>query len=213
MLCEKCKNKHDGSYASGRFCSSKCARSFSTSKKRLEINRKVSNKLTGRKLTEEHKKKSLNALVRSRCISLKRIKKKCLQCEKNMSLTKSQSKRKFCSASCWILHSELNKNPFSLYRERCKFNFNVYDYPDKFDLNLLEQKGWYSPSNKKNNLDGVSRDHILSIADGFKQGINPEIMSHPANCQLILHRKNQSKRNKSFITIDKLIEKIENWND
>lgn len=47
--CENCNYKHDGSYGSGRFCSSKCARGFSTKKKRKEINKKVSDKLLGRK--------------------------------------------------------------------------------------------------------------------------------------------------------------------
>ena len=40
--CENCKEDHDGSYGSGRFCSSKCARGFSTKVKRKEINEKVS---------------------------------------------------------------------------------------------------------------------------------------------------------------------------
>ena len=30
MKCENCNKEHDGSYGSGRFCSSRCARSFST---------------------------------------------------------------------------------------------------------------------------------------------------------------------------------------
>ena len=30
MICEKCEQEHDGTYGSGRFCSSKCARGFST---------------------------------------------------------------------------------------------------------------------------------------------------------------------------------------
>lgn len=47
IVCELCKNKHNGTYASGRFCSSKCAKSFSTSKNRKEINLKVSKKLKG----------------------------------------------------------------------------------------------------------------------------------------------------------------------
>lgn len=47
MICEKCKKEHDGSYGSGRFCSSKCARSFSTLGKRQEINKKVSQTLKG----------------------------------------------------------------------------------------------------------------------------------------------------------------------
>lgn len=47
MICEYCKNEHDGSYGSGRFCCSKCARGFSTSKKREDINKKVSSSLKG----------------------------------------------------------------------------------------------------------------------------------------------------------------------
>lgn len=54
-LCENCNKEHDATYGSGRFCSNKCARSFSTKSKRDEINKKVSNKLTGNKLTKEHR--------------------------------------------------------------------------------------------------------------------------------------------------------------
>ena len=42
MNCENCNNKHNGTYGSGRFCSSVCARGFSTKYKRNEINEKVS---------------------------------------------------------------------------------------------------------------------------------------------------------------------------
>lgn len=30
MICEKCGKDHDGTYTSGRFCSPRCARGFST---------------------------------------------------------------------------------------------------------------------------------------------------------------------------------------
>lgn len=50
--CKNCKiedaNKYS-KYSNGEFCSSKCARSYSTKEKRLEINKKVSDKLIGRK--------------------------------------------------------------------------------------------------------------------------------------------------------------------
>lgn len=49
--CENCCNDHKGEYGSGRFCSMKCSRGFSTKEKRKEINEKVSNKL--KKVTEE----------------------------------------------------------------------------------------------------------------------------------------------------------------
>lgn len=48
MKCEKCKQQHKGVYGSGRFCSSKCARAFSTQNKRKEINESVSKKLKGK---------------------------------------------------------------------------------------------------------------------------------------------------------------------
>jgi hypothetical protein len=44
--CEQCKNQHDGKYGSGRFCSSACARCFSTAKARKFINAVVSEKMT-----------------------------------------------------------------------------------------------------------------------------------------------------------------------
>ena len=44
--CENCSLPHLGIFGSGRFCSMKCSRSFSTKDKRAEINKKVSEKLT-----------------------------------------------------------------------------------------------------------------------------------------------------------------------
>lgn len=41
MKCEHCDSKHQGEYGSGRFCSSKCARSYSTSLNRDVINEKT----------------------------------------------------------------------------------------------------------------------------------------------------------------------------
>ncbi len=46
MNCEKCGIEHFGNYGSGRFCSAQCARSFSTSLKREEINQQVSKTLS-----------------------------------------------------------------------------------------------------------------------------------------------------------------------
>jgi hypothetical protein len=48
-ICENCSVEHDGFYTTGRFCSSKCARGFSTKARRKEINAKVSASLAGRK--------------------------------------------------------------------------------------------------------------------------------------------------------------------
>lgn len=46
--CESCFSTLTSKYGSGRFCSAKCARSFSTKNKRQEINNKVSLALKGK---------------------------------------------------------------------------------------------------------------------------------------------------------------------
>lgn len=97
------------------------------------------------------------------------------------------------------------------YRQLCEFKFNLSDYPDKFDFNLIKKYGWYSAVNRGNNINGISRDHLYSIKDGFTNGIAPEIISHPANCELVLHRENQKKKSKSKITLNELLKKIEHW--
>lgn len=48
-LCENCSLEHDGSFASGRFCSSYCYHSFVSKMNRDEKNKKISASLTGRK--------------------------------------------------------------------------------------------------------------------------------------------------------------------
>lgn len=50
MICENCGNVHDGYYGSGRFCSSKCARGFSTKNNRDIINQKTSATLKNKNL-------------------------------------------------------------------------------------------------------------------------------------------------------------------
>jgi len=94
------------------------------------------------------------------------------------------------------------------YASRAKFRFNVYHYPDSLDLTLLEKFGWYHPVK---NSDGVSRDHLLSIQDGWLNNIDPKIISHPANCRLIMHQQNNTKKANSTIILEDLLQKIKNW--
>lgn len=77
--CENCGNEHKGKYGSGRFCSTKCSRGFSTKAKRTEINAKVS-----AKLKKEKKEAVLYDLV----------------CEICKSTFKGKPHRKYCSMKC-----------------------------------------------------------------------------------------------------------------
>jgi len=102
------------------------------------------------------------------------------------------------------------------YYSAARFKFNVYNYPEEFDLSLIEQHGWYTcPGLKRKghpkNILGISRDHIISVSYGFANNIDPSIISHPANCRIMLHSDNKIKHNKCDLTIEQLLEKIDIW--
>lgn len=90
MICENCGKDHDGSYGSGRFCSSKCARSFS-SKSDKNKGTKIIRCLNCDKVIEVHKHDSNNAL--------------CAEC-------KRKSYKKHHSKTCQICGSSDCKHPF-----------------------------------------------------------------------------------------------------
>lgn len=123
-----------------------------------------------------------------------------------------RSNKVFCSNECRIQFRRKDMTEFKIYKAETNFNFNLSDYPDEFDFTLIEKYGWYSPSNKKNNLGGVSRDHMLSVKEGFELGIDPKLLAHPANCKLMIHNDNVSKNKKSSITLEELLERIEKFN-
>jgi very-short-patch-repair endonuclease len=91
MNCENCGNSHDGSYGSGRFCSVKCSRSFSTKNKRKEINKKVSLKLNG---SDRGGMKIKNFI--------------CQECSSVYEARKENSK--FCSRSCSLKNKLKNES-------------------------------------------------------------------------------------------------------
>lgn len=96
-----------------------------------------------------------------------------------------------------------------MYKRLSKFEFGIASYPNYYDISLIEQHGWYKAKNHGDNPNGVSRDHIMSVVWGYKNDVNPYLLSHPANCQLMIHRKNSSKGCRESIDVDDLMAKIE----
>lgn len=87
-----------------------------------------------------------------------------------------------------------------------RFTFNVFDYPELFDLTLLAEVGWYGPRGKsgKWNPAGLSRDHKISVSAAIKHSYNPFYISHPLNCDLMPHTQNNMKKQKCSISYDEL---------
>lgn len=175
-----------------KFCSHRCSAKY------CSPNRKHSNQ------TKEKIKMSLIQFHKDKPKIIKIIKTtricKCCQKEKHIE------KRKQLCNDCRIIY-------YKFYRPLCEFKFNIYNYPEQFNLDIVKKYGMYSPTNKRNNLNGVSKDHMYSVKDGFINHVNPHLISHPANCQLMLHSDNNKKKTQSSITLDSLIQRINNWNN
>lgn len=125
------------------------------------------------------------------------------KCKFCTNLLEPKSKRLICD-NC--------KNEYyKFYRSSCKFNFSLKDFSFLFevkDFDNISKFGFYSASNKGSNLNGISRDHMMSVHDGFKLKVPYFIMRHPANCSLMLQRDNQKKNKKSSISLIDLYRNI-----
>lgn len=145
MICECCKSEHDGRYGSGRFCSSKCARSFSTKKNRSDINTKIGKKRSLSKHSE--------------------VEKICEQCKKIFSVPWNKRNQKFCSQSCSSTYKNINGERSLITNSKISSKLKeAYD-------NGKPVKGgktkWYSYKNLK--VQGTFELRTCKILDSWKK--------------------------------------------
>jgi hypothetical protein len=127
----------------------------------------------------------------------------CAHCSK---IFVSRRKRKYC------------EDHISMYSEsaKCgyKFRFNVFHYPDLFDIALIQQHGFFCPGGRyskdgKTNPNGLSRDHRVSVNEAIRNNYDPYYVSHPVNCEIMFHHENNRKKTKSSITYEELIRLVD----
>ncbi len=95
-----------------------------------------------------------------------------------------------------------------------KFTFNVYEYPELFDLDLINKYGWYSvggKSNKPINKEGCSRDHKVSVNEAISNGYDPFYIKHPLNCTVMRHADNIRKYSRSSMTYAQLVKLVDDY--
>jgi len=94
------------------------------------------------------------------------------------------------------------------YYIACKFKFDVFCQPNIPGYELLFEETFSTDIRK-----GIHRDHMVSVNYGYIHNINPELISHPANCCILLAKDNITKGNGCSITLDELIERIHHWDN
>lgn len=196
-ICENCGNLLDFDRYGEKFCNHSCSASFTNKHREVTWQESISNGVKNYIEKNGYFGAILNK--KPKIIS----EKICPNCSSSFF-----TNNKFCSQECRRNYNRKDMDEYKAYRSDTMFKFNLADYPDEFDFNLVKEHGWYSPTNKNNNLNGVSRDHMLSVREGFELGIDPKLISHPANCRLMIHNENISKNKNSSITYEELLERI-----
>jgi hypothetical protein len=202
--CPKCGVKH---VKNGIFCSRTCANSRTWTeedkKKKSEI-AKNSEKIKLANSNPDKKNKLKKAVEKQKLkgnLNWSKLHSKESKEKRNKTLIKKRE--------TWL--NNLDKEIKTEYRKACQFRFNLKDYPEEFNFELIKEYGWYKAKNKGDNLGGVSRDHMYSISKAYKNKIDPYYISHPANCKLMRHIDNKKKDIMNSITIEELMIRIEEW--
>jgi virulence-associated protein VapD len=101
-----------------------------------------------------------------------------------------------------------DKSDWYIYNTLSHFSNGFSDFiRSEEDRLLIATHGIYNAVNKS----GLVRDHIYSRRDGYVKNVFYEILKHPANCQLIPHKDNCSKKSKSNISLNELFDRIRGY--
>ena len=145
-ICENCQKEHSGAYKSGRFCSEKCARGFSTKSKRAEINQSISKKLQKEKIFRT-----------------------CGNCQKLFEVKRRKKNQKFCSNNCSLKYKWKNDN---YKRKMSQMSSNL---AIKRHLNRDSSFGWKSrtqitPSYPESIAINYLKSNNINFTREFKEG-------------------------------------------
>ena len=191
IIAHKCFNPECENMTKNKFCSCRCSAIVCNKNRTKEVYEKQARTLL------ETKRKNGWSPKENITVPIPRKRRTCSVCGKI-----EETNGRFQSETCSYCNDSLT------YRNSCGFTFNLKIYPEEFDLALLTEHGMFNP---KTNQGGVSKDHMVSVGYGKKNQIDPKIMSHPANCRLMLHHDNAKKQSNSSLTYEELLIRIAEW--
>ena len=211
-LCKECSTIINYEDRVNKFCSRSCA-ALAINKARTdagwvvspEQRLKTSQKLIKYNISIGNKISSMHETIKTASGGFSRI--YFMKCKFCNDVFTARTTTRVCLA-CQHLKWNNNKDQYA-------FRFNLFDYPNLFDLDILKQIGWVSFGGKRGghkNADGLSRDHRVSVNDAKKFNYDPYYISHPLNCELMPHIKNNKKKTKSSISYEELVRLVNEYN-
>jgi len=189
-ICENCGIEHEGEYGSGRFCSTKCARCFSTKKNRKEINEKVSNTFKERGITKE------GLTVR------------CKYCNEYFTGSKTNKNPKFCSQTC-VAKYNMKVSDDEIIKS-CKESLSMGQAAELLGVSFLTLRkraknlGVYQPNV---GLKGTRRKSFRKIqSKEILEGKHPNYQTHKLKKRLLKEGIKENKCERCGISIWQEIE-------
>lgn len=211
-LCKECNNIINYKNRVNKFCSHSCAGSCSNRIRKeagwaptTDQKLSVSKSLIKYNVSIGNRPGSLHDTIKTASGEFSKV--HFMKCKFCNNIFTAMSATRVCKI-CQHLKWNNNKDQYS-------FKFNIYEYPELFDLNMLQQKGWVAFGGKRGgdkNSNGLSRDHRVSVNDAKKFNYDPYYISHPLNCELMLHIKNNKKNTKSSISYNELVKLVDDYN-
>ena len=192
VLCEQCNAPLPYNKRRSKFCNHSCAALFNNQQRDYTNARNTWRQKLGQLRSD------LPLLPR------RRHSKECPTCHQMFIGVAHQ---KYCAPTC-----NLTKAGKIQYRTLCTFTLNPTDHAHLYKFDLIKTNGWYTPANKGTyNPGGVTWDHLYRVEDGFVNHVSPEIMSHPANAEMVTWKENIARKT-SKITLNQLLERIRSYN-
>lgn len=194
--CTHCQSEFKKNFKEHKFCSKSCSNKH-------------------RKISKETKEKISKSIGKIR--EPKPFGKRWLSSNKNLDYSKLViCKCKKCgfvgSYRTQMLYCKSCENCYTENgRAKYIFTFNVYNYPDLFDLDFINKHGWRKTKGDNININGVSRDHKVSVHEALLNDYDPYYIKHPLNCQIMLHSENQSKGTNSSMTYNELVKLVDEY--
>lgn len=206
-LCVNCNNNIPFEKRSNKFCSQSCAATFTNKQRDYSNARETWNKKK-KEISPKPKKsqaKIFKPIITNNKIIIPEIEGEytrlyscsCKHCNTSKLYRKKQ---KYCN-NCNHLYSHEG-------RAKYWFAFNVFHYPEIFDLSLITTYGF---RDNKTNPNGITRDHKVSVNEAIRNNYDSYYIKHPMNCELMFFEENNKKKTNSSITYEELIKLVDEF--